>query len=86
MKEYKNCQSCGMPRKKDEKGGGTNVDGSKNLVYCSRCYDHGAFTNPYMKVTEMQALVKEKIKSFGFPRFIAGFLTKNIPSLERWKK
>ena len=24
-KVYKNCQSCGMPLKKDEKGGGTNA-------------------------------------------------------------
>ncbi|MEZ5145910.1 MAG: zinc ribbon domain-containing protein [Bacteroidales bacterium] len=28
-KTYKNCQSCGMPLKRDEKGGGTNADGSK---------------------------------------------------------
>lgn len=27
---FKNCQSCGMPLKKDEKGGGTNTDGSKS--------------------------------------------------------
>lgn len=26
-KAYKNCQSCGMPLKKDEKGGGTNTEG-----------------------------------------------------------
>ncbi len=26
---YKNCQSCGMPLSRDEKGGGTNADGSK---------------------------------------------------------
>ena len=25
-KEFKNCQSCGMPLKRDEKGGGTNAD------------------------------------------------------------
>jgi hypothetical protein len=25
----KNCQSCGMPLKRDLKGGGTNADGSK---------------------------------------------------------
>jgi len=33
----------------------------------------------------MQALVKDKLKSIGFPRFIAGFFTKGIPKLERWK-
>ena len=26
--ESKNCQSCGMPLKRDAKGGGTNADGS----------------------------------------------------------
>jgi len=33
---YKNCQSCGMPLKRDEKGGGTNADGSKSVMYCSQ--------------------------------------------------
>jgi hypothetical protein len=33
----------------------------------------------------MQTLVKNKLKEFGFPGFIAGFFTKNIPKLERWK-
>jgi hypothetical protein len=84
-KAYKNCQSCGMPMKRDEQGGGTNADGSKSDMYCSRCYQQGKFTNPIMSVTEMQTLVKNKLKEFGFPGFIAGFFTKNIPKLERWK-
>ena len=29
---YKNCQSCGMPLRRDEKGGGTNADGSKSTI------------------------------------------------------
>jgi len=33
----------------------------------------------------MQVFVKDKIKSMGFPGFIAGFMVKGIPSLERWK-
>ncbi|MBL0258370.1 MAG: zinc ribbon domain-containing protein [Bacteroidetes bacterium] len=41
--EFKNCQSCGMPLKRDEKGGGTNVDGSISKMYCSYCYDKGEF-------------------------------------------
>lgn len=82
---YKNCQSCGMPMKRDEKGGGTNADGSKSQMYCSKCYVDGKFTTPNMTVDEMKALVKGKLKEFGFPGFIAGFFTKNIPKLERWK-
>ena len=83
---YKNCQSCGMPLKRDEKGGGSNADGTKSNMYCSKCYEKGAFKNPNMKAEEMQALVKGKLKEFGFPGFIAGMFTKGIPKLERWKK
>lgn len=85
-KAYKSCQSCGMPMKKDEKGGGTNADGSKSKMYCSHCYENGKFTLPDITLDEMRERVKQKIKEFGFPGFIAGFFTKNIPHLERWKK
>lgn len=75
-----------MPLKRDEKGGGTNADGTKSNKYCSKCYTNGAFTNANMTVTDMQLLVKGKLKEFGFPGFIAGLFTKNIPKLERWKR
>ncbi len=82
---YKNCQSCGMPLKKDEKGGGTNADGTKSTMYCSHCFQNGAFTQPNITVDQMKELVKGKLKEFGFPGFLAGLFTKNIPKLERWK-
>jgi hypothetical protein len=84
-KVYKNCQSCGMPLKKDQKGGGTNVDGSKSSLYCSYCYEDGKFIQPGMTAKEMQHLVKGKLKEMGFPGFIAWFFASNIPRLERWK-
>ena len=84
-KVYKNCQSCGMPLKKDENGGGSNADGSKSTMYCSKCYENGAFKNLDMTVKEMQTFVKNILKGFGFPGFIAGWFTKGIPNLERWK-
>lgn len=84
-KTYKNCQSCGIPMKRDEKGGGTNADGSKNIRFCSKCYEQGSFTQPDMTVDKMQTLVKGKLKEFGFPGIIAGLFTKNIPKLERWR-
>jgi hypothetical protein len=31
-KKFKICQSCGMPLKKDPKGGSTNSDGSINQM------------------------------------------------------
>ena len=84
-KTYKNCQSCGMPMKRDEKGGGTNANGSKNLMFCSKCYEQGKFSQPDMTVEQMQTLVKGKLKEFGFPGIVAGLFTRNIPKLERWR-
>ncbi|MCJ7467241.1 MAG: zinc ribbon domain-containing protein [Maribacter sp.] len=74
-----------MPLKKDDKGGGTNKDGSKSTLYCSKCYVDGQFSLPDITVGEMQQRVKGKLKEFGFPGFMAGFFTKGIPKLERWK-
>ena len=85
-KVYKYCQSCGMPFKKDEKGGGTNMDGSKSTIYCSRCYENGKFIRPDITVNEMKELVEGKLKEMGFPSLVAWFFTTNIPRLERWNK
>lgn len=73
-----------MPMKRDEKGGGSHADGSKSGKYCSHCYAEGKFTQPDITATEMQALVKGKIQSFGFPGFIAGLFARSVPKLERW--
>ena len=83
---YSNCQSCGMPRKRDEKGGGTNADGSKSAMYCSHCFEAGQFKMPHVNAAEMQELVKGKIKEAGFPGVAAWLFTRNIPKLARWKK
>ncbi|HOY49745.1 MAG TPA: zinc ribbon domain-containing protein [Flavobacteriales bacterium] len=82
---YKNCQSCGMPMKRDAQGGGTNADGSRSTVYCSHCYLNGSFTMPHLKVSDMQVRVKGKMREMGMPGFVAGFFTRSIPKLERWK-
>lgn len=83
---YKNCQSCGMPLKRDEKGGGTNADGSKSNMYCSHCYENGTFTLPDITLEQMKERVKNKLREFGFPGFLAGLFTRNIHKLERWRK
>ena len=85
-KTYKFCQSCGMPLKKDENGGGTNTDNSKSLKYCSICYQVGKFTRPDFTAGQMQELVKGKMKEMGIPGFMSGLFTYGIPKLERWKK
>lgn len=84
-KQYTMCQSCAMPFKKDPKGGGTNADGSTSGVYCSYCYVDGKFVNPDWTAQQMQEFVKGKMKEMGFPGFLAGFFTKGIPKLKRWK-
>ncbi|WP_246302980.1 zinc ribbon domain-containing protein [Paenibacillus plantarum] len=81
---YKNCQSCGMPLARDEQGGGTEKSGNKSKMYCSHCYQDGAFTMPDLTVEEMRELVKGKLVEFGFPRFLTGLFTRNIPKLKRW--
>ena len=85
-KKNKFCQSCGMPLKKDPEGGGTNEDGSINLKYCSQCYQNGKYTQTDITAHDMQNFVKAKMKEMGFPGFLAGFFTKGIPGLERWKQ
>lgn len=82
---YKNCQSCGMPMKRDAQGGGTKADGSKSTMYCSHCYLNGKFTQPDLTVDEMKARVKGKLKEFGIPGILAGVFTRNIPKLVRWR-
>ena len=87
IKTYKNCQSCGMPLKKDPQGGGTESDGSKLTMYCSKCYVGGQFTRPDIDSPEkMQALVKDKLKGMGFPGPLAWLFSRGINRLERWKK
>lgn len=82
----KNCQSCGMPMKRDEKGGGTHADGSRSTMYCSHCWQGGKFTSPDMNAAQMQELVKGKLKEFGFPGFVAGLFARGVPKLERWRQ
>lgn len=85
-KKVKNCQSCGMPLKRDKAGGGSNADGSKSAIYCSHCYQNGRFVLPEMTLQQMQARVREKLMEYGFPSFITPFFTRGIPKLGRWQK
>jgi len=84
---YKSCQSCAMPFKSDPQGGGTNADGSKSLMYCSYCYQGGAFTQPEFTAAQMQQFVKGKLQEMGpLYRLFAGLFVKGIPKLQRWKQ
>ncbi len=85
MKTYRDCQSCGMPLARDEKGGGTEVDGSRSTRFCSHCFVFGKFALPDITASQMQDRVREKMAEMGFPRFLSGFFTRKIPKLERWQ-
>ena len=80
------CQSCGMPIKGDTAKQGTHADQSKSELYCIHCYQHGAFTQPDINVTQMQALCISKMQEMGFPKPLAWLFTRNIPKLQRWAK
>jgi hypothetical protein len=71
---------------KKDPGRGANADGSKSAMYCSYCYVNGGFKNPDWTARQMQAFCKSKLQEMGFPGFLAGWFTKRVPNLERWKK
>ena len=73
-----------MPLSKDERGGGTEADGTKSAMYCSHCYQYGKFTLPDITANQMMDLVKGKMKEMHVPGFLSYFITKNIPKLKRW--
>ncbi len=73
-----------MPLLKDEKGGGTEADGSKSTEYCSHCYAKGKYTEPDLTVDQMVEKVQGKMKQMHVPGFVAKSFTKDIPNLKRW--
>ncbi len=88
MTEYKYCQSCGFPLKKDKQGGGTEQDGSYSNKYCSMCYQDGKFLTPPEIDTpqKMQQFCIQQMKKSGMNGLVAWMATRTIPKLERWSK
>jgi hypothetical protein len=86
QKAYKQCQSCGMPLKKDKLGGGSEKDGTLSTMYCSSCYQVGTFKNPNMSLMEMQKLANDVLKNeMKFPKIFRWLAIKQLPKLARWK-
>lgn len=79
------CQSCGMPLKQDEKGGGTNADQSISNLYCSYCFENGEFIWKGNDVHAFQDFCKNKMIEGGHSRFISWLFTRGMKRLERWK-
>lgn len=74
-----------MPMRQDPKGGSLNVDGSKNLIYCSYCYQNGKFTFEG-NVEEFQELCRQYMLKSGHNKISAWLFTRGMKRLERWKK
>lgn len=85
-KTYADCQSCGMPLSRDERGGGTEADGSKSPMYCSHCYDAGRFRLAGVTAADMQKRVEGRLKELGLPPAAISKSTRGIPRLARWAK
>ena len=86
-KTYKQCQSCGMPLKRDSQGGGSEKDGTISKRYCSSCYRDGLFTRPNISLQEMQKLVDTVLKNeMKWRKLFRWFAVRQIATLERWKK
>ncbi|WP_417258763.1 zinc ribbon domain-containing protein [Celeribacter sp.] len=79
------CQSCGLPLKKDPKGGGTESDGARSTKFCSYCYEGGAFLDTCKTAKDMQDLCMEHLRKQGMLRPKAWLFTRQIPHLERWR-
>lgn len=84
---YKNCQSCGMPLKKDPQGGGSEADGTKSSKYCSYCYANGSFKSGDVSINEFAEFSKKAMLDGGMNSFFAWLFSRPfmIGHLERWK-
>jgi hypothetical protein len=72
--------------KKDPGHGGSEKDGTKSKVYCSYCYENGAFTWTGTDVKDFQAMVVDQMTKDGWKRPIAWLFTRRIPKLDRWRE
>ncbi len=80
----KQCQSCGMPLKKEEDFG-TEKDGGRSEKFCSLCYENGGFIDPNITLEEMQEIVDGALKDQHWPKFLRKMATRQTPKLERWQ-
>jgi NADH:ubiquinone oxidoreductase subunit D len=75
-----------MPLSMDERGGGTEADGSKSKEYCSHCYANGAFTHPLMSMAQMAERDGARMREMHVSESMIAKVTGSLPSLKRWKK
>ncbi len=73
-----------MPLSKDPLGGGSEADGGRSRIYCSLCYENGAFVHPDASFAEFQAQCVEALTRKGMPRILAWAFTRGMGKLDRW--
>lgn len=79
------CQSCGMPMAKDSAGGATLKSGGTSKSICSLCMSDGEYHFVGKDVKAFQKMVVNEMVKKGWLRPVAWLLTRQIPSLKRWK-
>ncbi len=82
----KQCQSCGMPLHSKKAGDcrGTEADGSRSEVWCSLCYQDGAFLDPGCTLEQMREIVDVALTGNGWGRIRRWLALQQLPRLERW--
>ncbi|MEC4050344.1 zinc ribbon domain-containing protein [Flavobacterium sp. SUN046] len=81
------CQSCGMPLEVDPKKGGTNADQSISTLYCSFCFENGAFKDEGITLeAKIEKNVHLAMAQFNYTETEARAKVEAlIPNLGRWK-
>jgi len=74
-----------MPLYKDPNQGGTESNGSKSTLYCSFCYENGAFKAD-VPMEEFIKKVDDILREKRLPRVLRWMTKKQIPKLKRWAK
>ena len=80
------CQSCAMPfDEAHEKYIAKEKDGS-NSVYCTYCYDNGAFIDPGATISDMVEMALPHLtRKIGNEDAAKKILTESISGLMRWR-
>lgn len=73
------CQSCGMPLYKD-------AGPRESSIYCSFCYQNGAFTYQGTDRKEFERLVYAHLRERGMNPLVARAMVFIIRFLPRWEK
>ena len=83
----KHCQSCGLPFNEEHKGFIAKEKDGSDSIYCTFCYQDGAFINPNATAQDMIAIGSKEIAKKNDSQIQAAIeeLSRLVPTLKRWK-